>query len=88
MYCPKCGYNNENSYSFCMKCGSALINNVIMKNSKREIRIPTGVNKEALLERAYIFLEDEDWESADAYLEGYKFRHPWFRSRQYRSFRT
>ena len=39
------------------------------KSSIRNVAVETGVNTDALLKRAFIFLEDQNWDNADNYLE-------------------
>lgn len=39
------------------------------KSSVRNVAAETGVNTDALLKRAFIFLEDRNWDNADGYFE-------------------
>lgn len=39
------------------------------KSSVRNVAVETGVNTDALLKRAFIFLEDRNWDNADGYFE-------------------
>ena len=39
------------------------------KSSVRNVAVETGVNTDALLKRAFIFLEDRNWDNADDYFE-------------------
>ena len=69
MNCSKCGAEIRPGTRFCVKCGAphfiqntSQINEIVTVNAD-------GSNINALIERAYIFLEDEDFARADHYFE-------------------
>lgn len=71
--CPNCGANIELSddreFGFCSFCGTKVVQDKLVIEHKGSVSINGIATEKALLERAYIFLEDGNFDDADNYLE-------------------
>lgn len=71
--CPNCGANAELSedreFCFCNYCGTKLVREKIVVEHRGKVSLDGFANEKSLLDRAYIFLEDEKFSDADAYFE-------------------
>lgn len=70
--CVKCGNSIPNDSAFCPFCGEKVVHHPVEVNneSANEVAVPADpTNIEAVLKRAFIFLEDGLFNKADRYLE-------------------
>ncbi len=70
--CVKCGNSIPNDSAFCPFCGEKVVHHPVEINneSSNEVAMPADpTNIEAVLKRAFIFLEDGLFDKADRYLE-------------------
>ncbi len=71
--CPSCGssvdLDETREYGFCSYCGTKIVQDRIVVEHRGSISISGVANEQALLERAFLFLEDGDFSNADIYFE-------------------
>ncbi len=71
--CPNCGANIELSedreYGFCSFCGTKVVQEKVIIEHRGHISIDGIADTDALLDRAFLFLEDGDFAKATDYLE-------------------
>ncbi len=70
--CIKCGNSIPNDSAFCPFCGEKVVHRSVevSNESANEVAMPADpTNIEAVLKRAFIFLEDGLFDKADRYLE-------------------
>ncbi len=73
MSCPSCGgsveYSGDKEFFFCEYCGTKIIKDKQFVELSGAVSVSGIASTDALLERAFLFLEDGDYLSANDYLE-------------------
>lgn len=73
MECPSCGgtveYFGDKESFFCEFCGTRIVKDKQFIELSGVVSVSGIASSNALLERAFLFLEDQDYRSADDYLE-------------------
>ena len=71
--CPSCGshleFSQDREFFFCEYCGAKVIKDKQYIELSGTVSIDGVASEQSLLERAFLFLEDGDFSSADKYLE-------------------
>ncbi len=68
-YCNVCGKPLIKGASFCLECGAPVSNNDSADNRIADATQLSPSEMSPKLRRAYIFIEDEEWDRAEDYLE-------------------
>lgn len=65
MFCSRCGKKLRDDAAFCDSCGTPIPNNQTSGIPQKSSKVPIGgTNVTSLLKRAYLCLEDEEWDTA------------------------
>lgn len=71
--CPNCGADIELSedreFGFCTYCGTKVVQDKIVVEHRGKVSISGIANENAILDRAFLFIEDEKYDEANIYLE-------------------
>ncbi|MBQ9227768.1 MAG: zinc ribbon domain-containing protein [Eubacterium sp.] len=71
--CPQCGaaisYVPDRGAFFCQYCGAKIEKEQLNINISGNVTVTGIAGEQSLLERAFLFLEDADYDSADKYFE-------------------
>ncbi len=71
--CPACGadiqLNDEKEYGFCSYCGTKIVQDKTVIEHTGKIAVDGIASEKSLLDRAFIYIEDGNFFSADEYLE-------------------
>ena len=71
--CPSCGaaarINESKDFGFCEYCGSRIEKEKVIIEHKGKVSVSGIADEKSLLERAFIFIEDGEYDNADIYIE-------------------
>ncbi len=71
--CPNCGatieLSEDREYGFCTYCGTKVVQDKIVVEHRGNISISGIASEDAILDRAFLFIEDEKYDEANLYLE-------------------
>ena len=71
--CPNCGatieLSEDREYGFCTYCGAKVVQDKIVVEHRGNISINGIASESAMLDRSFLFIEDEKYDEANLYLE-------------------
>lgn len=71
--CPSCGaeiqLDSGRDFGFCTYCGTKVVQEKIIYEHRGTVQVSGMASEQSLLERAYLFIEQEDFNEAHSYLE-------------------
>lgn len=60
MFCPECGFENNDENKFCLKCGHAIVNNIQNQNSSDNTSENEAASKNQLLQSAINYMSKDE----------------------------
>lgn len=71
--CPNCGatieLSEDREFGFCTYCGTKVVQDKIVVEHRGSVSVSGIANEEAIISRAFLFIEDKKFQNANAYLE-------------------